>query len=291
MTNPNPTTQEPRTEAAEAFVKVMSYGVTEVDGKNMGRLFRFESGAVFFMSDADRSAIYRILDASPSAPVPARGGVKAVEAEREACARIANSMSVSDGPLEFDRGFAVAGGLIALAIRERASLSPAPTSGAEAGCEPVAWVNDSYRDDMILRTGKCYWHSPMMCGQPFKGAHPVYLAPPATPASEPAGGDVDAWRDVLAERRRQIEAEGWTPAHDDAHDKREMARAAACYALTWTLSPTDSKYVPHKFWPWSLDWWKPSDPRRNLVKAGALILAEIERLDRAALSQSSGGRG
>jgi hypothetical protein len=30
------------------------------------------------------------------------------------------------------------------------------------------------------------------------------------------------------------------------------------------------------------EWWKPTNRRRDLVKAGALILAEIERLDRAA---------
>lgn len=33
-------------------------------------------------------------------------------------------------------------------------------------------------------------------------------------------------------------------------------------------------------WPWSREWWKPKNPRRDLVKAGALIVAEIERLDR-----------
>lgn len=87
--------------------------------------------------------------------------------------------------------------------------------------------------------------------------------------------------DVLAERRRQIEAEGWTPEHDDEHSAGEMALAASCYAeegpqpygAGWATSPTR--------WPWSPDWWKPQGYRRNLVKAGALILAEIERLDRA----------
>ena len=35
------------------------------------------------------------------------------------------------------------------------------------------------------------------------------------------------------------------------------------------------------FWPFTLAWWKPvQDNRRNLIKAGALILAELERLDR-----------
>lgn len=34
-------------------------------------------------------------------------------------------------------------------------------------------------------------------------------------------------------------------------------------------------------WPWHSSWWKPSDdPIRNLVKAGALIAAEIDRLQR-----------
>ena len=66
-----------------------------------------------------------------------------------------------------------------------------------------------------------------------------------------------AARDVLAERARQIGAEGWTPKHDDAHGNGQMG------------------------------WWKPTDCRRDLVKAGALILAEIERLDRAALQENS----
>jgi hypothetical protein len=39
---------------------------------------------------------------------------------------------------------------------------------------------------------------------------------------------------------------------------------------------------------WPTDWrWNPADPRRNLVKAGALILAEIERIDRAAAQERS----
>jgi hypothetical protein len=85
-----------------------------------------------------------------------------------------------------------------------------------------------------------------------------------------------AARDVLAERQRQIDVEGWTPEHDDVHARGQMAQAAACYALFNTL-PTP------EMWPWGSAWWKPTENhRRNLVRAGALILAEIERLDRAA---------
>ncbi|PRD42070.1 hypothetical protein C5748_18100 [Phyllobacterium phragmitis] len=85
--------------------------------------------------------------------------------------------------------------------------------------------------------------------------------------------------DISAERRRQIDVEGWTPEHDDAYVHRDLAKAAACYA---------TGHVDR--WPWPLKWWKPSNYRRSLVKAGALILAEIERLDRLAAAASSEGR-
>ena len=88
-----------------------------------------------------------------------------------------------------------------------------------------------------------------------------------------------AAQDVLAERRRQIEAEGWTPEHDDEHSVGELAKAAACYALVSAGFNPDAIIT---VWPWHRLWWKPSDKRRSLVKAGALILAEIERLDRMA---------
>ncbi|MBB2698904.1 UNVERIFIED_ORG: hypothetical protein GGI66_003581 [Rhizobium esperanzae] len=116
---------------------------------------------------------------------------------------------------------------------------------------------------------------------------------------------------VAAERRRQIGAEGWTPAHDDEHSAGEMAGAAACYALhgvTYRIPERPAKYEavadarkeaekgmegikaavklafgdrPPARWPWSDEWWKPKDRRRDLVRAAALLIAEIERLDRA----------
>lgn len=88
-----------------------------------------------------------------------------------------------------------------------------------------------------------------------------------------------ALSDIAAERRRQIEVEGWTPEHDDAYVHRDLAKAAACYA---------TGHVDR--WPWSLKWWKPSNYRRSLVKAGAIILAEIERLDRLPAAPSAEGR-
>lgn len=93
-----------------------------------------------------------------------------------------------------------------------------------------------------------------------------------------------ALADIAAERRRQIEEEGWTPEHDDQHDNRMLSAAAACYALHWMTEAGN----PFFFWPWDESWWKPStDPRRNWVKAGALIVAEIERHDRAARAEQN----
>lgn len=93
-----------------------------------------------------------------------------------------------------------------------------------------------------------------------------------------------AAEDVLAERSRQVNTEGWAPVRDDGYTEGELALAAACYAGQARIRyPTPGE--PPPMWPWASTWWKPTDHRRNLVKAGALILAEIERLDRAQLAQ------
>ena len=95
---------------------------------------------------------------------------------------------------------------------------------------------------------------------------------------------------IASERARQIEIEGWTPEHDDAHEDGAMALAASLYAFQ---AHTDAAHChgvalarrdmcPTQ-WPWAADWWKPKDRRRDLVRAGALIAAEIDRLDCAAV--------
>ncbi len=120
-------------------------------------------------------------------------------------------------------------------------------------------------------------------------------------ALSPGGCDArqsQAASDVLAERRRQIESEGWTPEHDDTHRRGEMATAAACYAVASQMASQiyagnedfcdpDALVragTPPWVWPWGEAWWKPRNRRVALIKAGALIIAEIERLDRAALN-------
>ncbi|MET3820464.1 hypothetical protein ACVK00_003151 [Burkholderia sp. PvR073] len=97
----------------------------------------------------------------------------------------------------------------------------------------------------------------------------------ATPAD--AARMSKAVRDVLAERHRQILHEGMTPDQDDRYTEAELSRAAAAYILS---ACGFSNAITLDFWPWSTDWWKPTTPRRNLVKAAALIFAEMERIDR-----------
>lgn len=84
--------------------------------------------------------------------------------------------------------------------------------------------------------------------------------------------------DVASERQRQMSIEGWTSEHDDAYQNSELADAAACYAI----NAHNQGFSTPAHWPWDPEWWKQSGARRDLVKAGALILAEIERIDRAA---------
>jgi hypothetical protein len=102
-------------------------------------------------------------------------------------------------------------------------------------------------------------------------------------AEEQHPGRSVALEDIAAERHRQISQEGWTIGHDDEHAGGEMALAGASYALAtvWPFHFWGCEWVS-RIWPWDQKWWKPGGgKRRNLVKAGALIVAEIERLDRA----------
>ncbi|WP_321846770.1 ead/Ea22-like family protein [Burkholderia cepacia] len=91
--------------------------------------------------------------------------------------------------------------------------------------------------------------------------------------------DTAAIRDVISERRRQIEVERRETGSDDQYTDGELPEAAVAYALSaagWDLD-TAANYWPSS---WAGCWFKPTTPRRDLVKAAALIVAEIERIDR-----------
>ncbi|MFU7103214.1 hypothetical protein ACM747_06195 [Pseudomonas aeruginosa] len=110
-------------------------------------------------------------------------------------------------------------------------------------------------------------------------------------AAAPGKEAPQAWIDVQAERRRQVEAEGWTPEHDDEHACDEIAAFACFYAMPpaardWDTSSTGyGDTLGEAILP---EGWEPKtgDRRREMVKACALTLAEIERLDRAGITQS-----
>lgn len=95
---------------------------------------------------------------------------------------------------------------------------------------------------------------------------------------------------IAAERERQIEDLGFDADHDSQYVAGQLASASTCYALLgvycyemthhmgYEVRPSEID-APPKAWPWSIDHWKPSDDLvENLVRAGALIAAEIDRL-------------
>lgn len=180
--------------------------------------------------------------------------------------------------------------------REAAPAAPSPHSAKELvrladimrDCGRL--VSTSGNVERILRAAANDLAAAISAAKPT----PANVAAPAAPAVDaPVKILSQAARDVLAERRRQVEAEGWTSEHDDQHDEGEMCFAAAGYAAVASdnlqaisrdidrdLTLDDNVYPPTNY-PWPRSWeFKPCTPRRALVKAGALILAEIERIDR-----------
>lgn len=108
---------------------------------------------------------------------------------------------------------------------------------------------------------------------------------------------------LIEERNRQIAEEGWHESHDDEHDTHQLACAAAAYA--WPAEFDGYEFIENPefpgeitpsgvdrldMFPFHKDWWKPTpnDRIKELVKAGALIVAEIERLQRIKTTAKEG---
>lgn len=162
--------------------------------------------------------------------------------------------------------------------RERADFAEARIRELEAALKPFALhalrIDPEKPNDEILPSGL------------FVGVYRAAFRAlgSRTQADAPAATVLD---EIAAERRRQIEVEGWTPEHDDQHRAGDLACAAGCYALHAGQSAAGrvaEGYAPVD-WLWQAEWWKPKDRRRDLIRAAALILAEIELLDRAAPAQ------
>lgn len=91
---------------------------------------------------------------------------------------------------------------------------------------------------------------------------------------------------IAEERMRQINVEGWTTEHDATHQEGQMAMAAAVYAWPHTYMSTGAPrcaiITKRELWPWDEKWYKPNQRENkvaDLIKAGALIAAEIDRLN------------
>lgn len=108
-------------------------------------------------------------------------------------------------------------------------------------------------------------------------------------APHPVSGEqTDAARDVLAERERQVSVEGFHGFRDSHYLSYELSKAARAYIeVSWHALSNGPPCKQPDSWPWRSG-FKWSDGRTMLVKASALILAEIERLDRAARRAQQG---
>jgi len=98
---------------------------------------------------------------------------------------------------------------------------------------------------------------------------------------------------ITEERKRQIREKGYDDKHDDDHDTEQLIRAAQCYLnqvsiKSQVMNINDSYNNKLKLyraverpkdWPpeWLPESWNPDSPIRDLVKAAALIAAEIDR--------------
>lgn len=105
--------------------------------------------------------------------------------------------------------------------------------------------------------------------------------------------------DVLNERIRQVTEEKNSDDDDDRYSEHTLARAGVCYGLIGMVGAVEHDPDSHgrsrpdvqlsdtiagavsRLWPWRASTFKPKDRRRNLVRAAALLLAEIDWLDRA----------
>jgi hypothetical protein len=209
-------------------------------------------------------------------------------------------------------GFKVAMPGVAGGVVETAGKLRVPIDADWGGASPASPVFDgsvSHGDPRDIRPGNIVTNEPTPQRKPgwlSGGWRYGAVVLEVAAANEAEAFGALALRDVYVERHRQVTEEGFDAAHDDGADPGAHERAAACYAFaaaqpdrlapfveTSAKQPREGRlgWIVREtlilMWPWATQWWKPQTDapdwkRRCLVKAGALILAAIERHDRNA---------
>ena len=117
-----------------------------------------------------------------------------------------------------------------------------------------------------------------------EGENERWIAPPAQGVDLGPGV-----RAIADERQRQVDAEGYSAENDADYKAGKLANAALAYVQVAAMDLAAggrshiAKGSPPACWPWHRLWWKPRDARRDLVRAGALIAAQIDVLDSQAV--------
>ena len=164
------------------------------------------------------------------------------------------------------------------AMYESIAAHRAAILSADRG-EPVAYL---YRDrDLLGFKGR---HDYEKSVSVTEHAWPALATPqPDTVQVPPTGVGL-----IAQERERQIQQEGWNANHDREHKPGELATAGYHYAANAAacLGILPGSLHVWDNWPWHPSWWKPTTPMRDLVKAGALIAAELDRMIAATPKES-----
>ncbi|EOX8499763.1 DUF550 domain-containing protein [Salmonella enterica] len=262
------------------ILKVLKQALASFEAEPVGEFYHEKQDGWYQISEGDKVPDNRRIPLYTAPPVPERERIRREHAEWS------------------DKTFGDVG-----PVGPLKHLSKEAIEAAADPSDPLEWADmqfllwDAQRrmgisDEFITRAmiEKLAINKARQWPEPKDGEPRLHIKEQPVPAasSESVSQSLtDALRDVIAERQRQVSVKGWTPEHDDTYTCGELSGAAISY-----IEPMEAVF----YWPaeWHDDSFKPSDERRNLVKATALLLAEIERLDRisaaSALSEVSDGK-
>lgn len=248
------------------ILKVLKQALASFEAEPVGEFYHEKQDGWYQISEGDKVPDNRRIPLYTAPPVPERERIRREHAEWS------------------DKTFGDIG-----PIGPLKHLSKEALEAAADPSDPLEWADmqfllwDAQRrmglsDEFITRAmiEKLEINKSRQWPEPKDGEPRLHIKEQPVPAASSESVSLsltDALRDVIAERQRQVSVKGWTPDHDDTYTCGELSGVAISY-----IEPMEAVF----YWPaeWHDDSFKPSDERRNLVKATALLLAEIERLDR-----------